>query len=362
MRPSSATSPGTCGRRSRARARRSSSSARTSTRCRTAGGSTAASGCCAALEVLRAHKGETPAVTLKLIDWADEEGARFGRCLLGSSAAAGTLDPDAVRAPQGQPGHRAAGRAEGERRRPRHDGRGRAARDRRLPRAAHRAGPAPGGGGQARRGRDRLLRRRAPRDHLHRQGQPRRQHADGPAPRRVPGRGALRPRGAGIGDDARRRRHDRHRHRRARHPDDHQPALRGHARPARLHSPSSCATCSPTSSRPPTRSREEEGVEVEWTRIWQIDPIPFDETLVDLAAQAVGEITGDDDPPRLPSGALHDAAEVARRAPDGDGLLSSSTDGVSHSPKEDTPEDDLRVALQAYGRLYELTAGMISAP
>ena len=54
-------------------------------------------GVCAALEVLRGHKGETPAVTIKLIDWADEEGARFGRSLLGSSAAAGTLDPEAVR-------------------------------------------------------------------------------------------------------------------------------------------------------------------------------------------------------------------------------------------------------------------------
>ncbi len=54
-------------------------------------------GVCAALEVLRAHKGQTPAVTIKLIDWADEEGARFGRSLLGSSAAAGTLDPEAVR-------------------------------------------------------------------------------------------------------------------------------------------------------------------------------------------------------------------------------------------------------------------------
>ena len=63
------------------------------------------------------------------------------------------------------------------------------------------------------------------------------------------------------------------------------------------------------------RIASEEGVEVEWKRIWQIDPIPFDERLVDLAAQAVGEITGDDDPPRLPSGALHDCAEVARRAP-----------------------------------------------
>jgi N-carbamoyl-L-amino-acid hydrolase len=105
----------------------------------------------------------------------------------------------------------------------------------------------------------------------------------------------------------------------------------------------------------------EEGVEVEWKRIWQIDPIPFDETLVDLAAQAVGEVTGDDDPPRLPSGALHDAAEVARRAPTVM-VFSSSTDGVSHNKVEDTPEDDLRAALKAYGRLYDLTAGMISAP
>src|ERR1044072_8884669 len=47
-----------------------------------------------ALECLRAHDGK---VTLKLVDWADEEGARVGRSLLGSSPAAGTLDPDAVR-------------------------------------------------------------------------------------------------------------------------------------------------------------------------------------------------------------------------------------------------------------------------
>jgi N-carbamoyl-L-amino-acid hydrolase len=43
-------------------------------------------------------------------------------------------------------------------------------------------------------------------------------------------------------------------------------------------------------------------------------------------------------------------------------VFSSSIDGVSHNATEDTKEDDLRVALQAYGRLYDLTAGMISAP
>src|SRR5438128_1887417 len=53
-------------------------------------------GVCAALEVLRGTAGETPPATIKLVDWADEEGARFGRSLLGSSAAAGTLRPDDV--------------------------------------------------------------------------------------------------------------------------------------------------------------------------------------------------------------------------------------------------------------------------
>jgi N-carbamoyl-L-amino-acid hydrolase len=49
------------------------------------------------LEVLRALSDERRPRTLKLVDWADEEGARFGRSLLGSSACAGTLDPESVR-------------------------------------------------------------------------------------------------------------------------------------------------------------------------------------------------------------------------------------------------------------------------
>jgi N-carbamoyl-L-amino-acid hydrolase len=51
----------------------------------------------AAVGVLRALADAPPPVTVRLVDWADEEGARFGRSLLGSSAVAGTLDPDAVR-------------------------------------------------------------------------------------------------------------------------------------------------------------------------------------------------------------------------------------------------------------------------
>src|SRR5512132_2855203 len=54
----------------------------------------------AGVEVMRrlAADGE-PAVTVRLVNWADEEGARFGRSLFGSSAAAGSMvDQDELRA------------------------------------------------------------------------------------------------------------------------------------------------------------------------------------------------------------------------------------------------------------------------
>jgi N-carbamoyl-L-amino-acid hydrolase len=54
-------------------------------------------GVVAGLEALRMHAGSTPAATLTLVDWADEEGARFGRSLLGSAAAAGSLKIEEVR-------------------------------------------------------------------------------------------------------------------------------------------------------------------------------------------------------------------------------------------------------------------------
>src|SRR5581483_4010641 len=53
----------------------------------------------AGVEVLRriAAEGEPP-VTVRLVNWADEEGARFGRSLFGSSAAAGSMrDQDELR-------------------------------------------------------------------------------------------------------------------------------------------------------------------------------------------------------------------------------------------------------------------------
>src|SRR5580765_2202060 len=58
------------------------------------------------------------------------------------------------------------------------------------------------------------------------------------------------------------------------------------------------------------RFAEEEDIEVEWERIWNIQPILFDAALLELADEAIKEVAGTSH--RLPSGPLHDAAEVAR--------------------------------------------------
>ena len=53
----------------------------------------------AGVEILRrisAQYDGRPPVTVRLVDWADEEGARFGKSLFGSSACSGKLDMDEV--------------------------------------------------------------------------------------------------------------------------------------------------------------------------------------------------------------------------------------------------------------------------
>jgi hydantoinase/carbamoylase family amidase len=87
--------------------------------------------------------------------------------------------------------------------------------------------------------------------------------------------------------------------------------------------------------------------EVELRYLWSIPPIPFDERLIELARRSVAESGGQD--MAIPSGPLHDAAEMARLLPTVM-IFSSSSPPVSHTAEEDTPEADLRVAIEAYGR------------
>jgi allantoate deiminase len=97
------------------------------------------------------------------------------------------------------------------------------------------------------------------------------------------------------------------------------------------------------------RLAEEEGCTVEWEQVWEIEPIPFDRELIDLADAAITEVAGTSR--RLPSGPLHDAAEMARRIPTVM-LFVKSLGGVSHTKEEDTPDADLELAVRA---LYDLT-------
>ncbi len=82
--------------------------------------------------------------------------------------------------------------------------------------------------------------------------------------------------------------------------------------------------------------------------IWRIEPIEFDPELVAAARAACEEVAGSDRV--LVSGALHDAAEVARVVPTAM-MFTPSIAGLSHTPAEDTTDEDLAVAIEAYGLL-----------
>jgi beta-ureidopropionase / N-carbamoyl-L-amino-acid hydrolase len=93
----------------------------------------------------------------------------------------------------------------------------------------------------------------------------------------------------------------------------------------------------------------EEDVELEWERVWRIDPIRFDPELVELADESVKEVAGTSH--RLPSGPLHDAAEVARAGVPTVMLFVQSLRGLSHTKLEDTKPEHLELSVQALDRL-----------
>ena len=96
------------------------------------------------------------------------------------------------------------------------------------------------------------------------------------------------------------------------------------------------------------RFAREENIEVEWERIWNIEPILFDEALIELADEAVREVTGTSH--RLPSGPLHDAAEVSRAGIPTVMLFVQSLRGLSHTKLEDTKREHLALGVEALDR------------
>ena len=303
-------------------------------------------GVLAALEVLRALAGEPRPLTVKLVDWADEEGARFGRSLLGSSACAGTLDPDAVRgltdaAGVALPDALAAHGVDLDRAGESHERLNGAVayvelhieQGPVLERLDLPLGVVLGSFGVERH------RLRFTGAHAHSGATPmdRRQDAFVAAARSAV---AFRDDAVGRADV-----------RATTGPVHVEPgiatAFNGRCDltlDLRALDPGELADMHANARREADRIAAEEGCEVAWEPVFAIDPVPFDRELIALAEEVVGGHS-------LPSGPLHDASEMARVMP-AVMLFVRSLGGVSHTSAEDSRTEDIELGVRA---LYELT-------
>lgn len=305
----------------------------------------------AALETIRVLAPRQRPVTLRLVDWADEEGARFGRSLLGSSAAAGTLDPDEVRNLKDKDGVA-------------------------LPDALKEHGVDLDRMKES----NRQLENAVAYLELHIEQGPVLERLDLPL-------------GVVLGTFGVERHAVRftgqHAHSGSTPMDVRRDAFIAAARSAiafrddaasrdDVRATTGFVNVSPAivtafngwcemsldqraldadvladmlrvAKETSERIADEENVSVEWERLWRIEPIPFDGDLIELADEAITEIAGRSH--RLPSGPLHDAAEMARVMPTVM-LFVKSLQGLSHTKEEDTSEEDLELAVKA---LHQLT-------
>jgi len=99
------------------------------------------------------------------------------------------------------------------------------------------------------------------------------------------------------------------------------------------------------------RFAQEGGVTVAWERIWQIEPVPFNNDLIAMADAAIRETCGTVH--RLPSGPLHDAAEMGRAGIPTVMMFVQSLHGISHNKIEDTKEEHLELCVTAFDKLAE---------
>ena len=318
----------------------------------------------AGLEVLRRVAAEgTPPVTVRLVDWADEEGARFGRSLLGSSACAGSMrdqeslrtlrDRDGVSLPEALAQHGVdLDRMDESRRQLEsaaayvelHIEQGPVLEDMDLPlgavlgtfgverhRVTFRGQAAHAGSTPMEQRRDALA------------GAARLELEIREIAARA-GHGAVCTMGSvvtrpgivtSVVEDAACLLDQRHL----------DPAL--------------LATMLAEAREASERFAREERIEVGWERIWGIEPILFDETLIGFCDDAIREVAGASH--RLPSGPLHDAAEIARAGIPTVMLFVQSLRGLSHTKLEDTEEAHIELSVQALDRLVSKTVDWVAA-
>src|SRR5437763_3514778 len=103
---------------------------------------------------------------------------------------------------------------------------------------------------------------------------------------------------------------------------------------------------------------KEGNVDVSWERIWNIEPILFNNELIGMAEAAISETGAKSH--RLPSGPLHDAAEVARAGVPTVMMFVQSLHGISHNKIEDTKEEHLEQAVAAFDKLADQAIRWIS--
>jgi N-carbamoyl-L-amino-acid hydrolase len=321
-------------------------------------------GVMAALEALRMHVAIKPPVTLKLVDWADEEGARFGRSLLGSSAAAGSLKIDEVRGLKDRQGTRLV--------------------------------DALGENGVSL---DRMLDARGELKAVDAQAYLELHIEQGPVLESM-----HKSTGVVLGTFGVERYMIRFTGQAA-HSGSTPIPMRRDAFLAAAQTALECREIAKRHSKPgagvvctvgvvnvepkivtavpgvceisldqraldaavlATMHREareasercarENNVGVDWQYLWRIEPRPFDPDLVRLCGEAVREETGD--APTLPSGPLHDAAEMVPHMPVVM-MFACSSNGLSHCKEEDTPEPHLEKTIRAYLRLVEKTVAHV---
>jgi N-carbamoyl-L-amino-acid hydrolase len=307
----------------------------------------------AGLEVLRriASQG-TPPITVRLVDWADEEGARFGRSLFGSSSVAGTMDPEELEVLKDRDGIR-------------------------LPDALARFDV------DLLKARDatKQLKNAAAYLELHIEQGPVLESMDLPMGVVLGTFGVERHRITWRGQAA---------HAGSTPMDKRRDALAGASKLAleiraiagRVGEGAVCTSggvvCKPgivtsvvetaeqlldqrhlaadklaalldQAKQASQRFAEEEKIDVAWERLWNIEPILFNPDLIDMADAAIKEVCGSSH--RLPSGPLHDAAEIARAGVPTVMLFVQSLRGLSHTKLEDTKEEHLALCVQALDRL-----------
>ena len=101
------------------------------------------------------------------------------------------------------------------------------------------------------------------------------------------------------------------------------------------------------------RFAKEGNVTVEWEHLWSIEPELFNDDLLDLCDEAIMETCGKVH--RLPSGPLHDAAEVAKAGIPTVMMFVQSLHGISHNKIEDTKEEHIEMSVVAMDKLAEKT-------